>query len=162
MTIAFTGLLTAVVAERVSAAAARLLFAPLLVAGAGSLVYWYVIQRAGQGDLRAYALVQFGSLAIVLLVLVMYRSKDRASMWMWMGLALYGLAKVFEISDAPIYHTLRVVSGHTLKHVTAAAAVGCVAAMLRLRVQSLGEQVSPEVEQLQDVETMRRLIGIGV
>ncbi len=162
MTIAFTGLLTAVIAERVSVRAARALFVPLLVGGAASIVYWYATQLAGHGDLRAYALVQFGSLAVVLLVVAMYESRDRASAWLSIGLAVYGLAKIFEIADEPIYHTLRIVSGHTLKHVAAAAAVACVALMLRLRVQSAGEQVAPEVGQLQDVEEVRGLVGIGV
>jgi hypothetical protein len=136
MTMAFTGLLTAVIAERVSAAAARVLFAPLLVAGAGSIVYWYVTQLAGRGDLRPYALVQFGSLTVVVLVLALYRPLDRGSAWLSSGLALYGLAKLFEMFDRPIYSALHIVSGHTLKHITAAAAVGCVAAMLRIRSES--------------------------
>jgi len=137
MTIAFTGLLTAVIAERVSAPAARVLFAPLLVAGVGSVVYWYITQLAGRGDLRAYALVQFGSLTVVVFVLALYRPQDRGSAWLSGGLALYGIAKIFEMADRPIYSALQVVSGHTLKHITAAAAVGCVAAMLRLRSGSL-------------------------
>ncbi len=161
MTIAFTGLLTAVLAERVSVRLARLLFAPLLLAGIGSIAYWYATQLAGRGDLRAYALVQFGSLAVVLLVLAMYRAKDRAGAWLVAGLALYGLAKSFEIADGTIYHALGIVSGHTLKHVTAAAAVGCVAVMLCMRVASVREHVAPDVGQLEDVEQVRRLMGIG-
>jgi hypothetical protein len=136
MTVAFTGLLTAVIAERVSARAARALFGPLLAAGGGSVVYWYLTQLAGRGDLRPYALVQFGSLTVVVLVLVLYRPQDRGSAWLTLGLALYGIAKVFEMADAPIYHALGIVSGHTLKHVTAAASAGCVVAMLRLRAAS--------------------------
>jgi hypothetical protein len=137
MTIAFMGLLTAVLAERVNRRLARVLFGPLLVAGAGSVVYWYATQLAGHGDLRAYAVVQFGSLTVVVLVLALYRSQHRGSAWLGIGLALYGVAKTFELSDGPIYHALGIVSGHTLKHVTAAAAVGCVVAMLRLRSEGL-------------------------
>jgi hypothetical protein len=133
MTVAFMGLLTAVIAERVSARAARALFVPLLAAGAGSVVYWYATQLAGHGDLRAYALVQFGSLAVVTLVLALYRSQDRGSGWLLTALTLYGVAKIFEMADREIYRTLGVISGHTLKHVAAAAAVACVAAMLRVR-----------------------------
>ncbi len=133
MTIAFAGLLTAVIAERVSAPTARVLFAPLLIAGAGSVVYWYITQLAGHGDLRAYALVQFGSLTVVVFVLAVYRPQDRGSAWLSGALALYGIAKIFEMADRPIYSALQIVSGHTLKHITSAAAVGCVAAMLRLR-----------------------------
>lgn len=144
MTIAFTGLLTAVIAERVNARVARVLFVPLLAAGIGSVLYWYVTQLAGHGDLRAYALVQFGSLTVVVLVLTLYRSQDRGGTWLGFGLALYGLAKIFEMSDGPIYHALGVVSGHTLKHVTAAAAVGCVVAMLRLRSPFLLDAIADE------------------
>ena len=68
MTIAFMGLLTAVIAERVSVRAARALLAPLLVAGAGSVLYWYATQLTGRGDLRPYAVVQFGSLTIVVML----------------------------------------------------------------------------------------------
>ena len=141
MTIAFMALLTTVIAERVNARMARVLFAPLLVAGAGSVMYWYATQLAGQGDLRAYALVQFGSLTTVVLVLALYQAQDRGSAWLWTGLALYGVAKAFEMSDGPIYHALGIVSGHTLKHLTAAAAVGCVVAMLRVRSESLPDDL---------------------
>ena len=141
MTVAFMGLLAAVIAERVNTRLARVLFAPLLVAGAGSVVYWYATQFAGHGDLRPYAVVQFGSLTVVVLVLGLYRSEDRGGTWLGLGLALYALAKIFELNDAPIYRALGIVSGHTLKHVTAAAAVGCVVAMLRVRSESLSDDV---------------------
>lgn len=147
MTIAFTGLLTAVIAERVDPRLGRVLFAPLLAAGAGSVVYWYATQLAGHGDLRAYAVVQFGSLTLVLLVLALYRSRERGSAWLGIGLALYGLAKLFELSDGPIYHALGIVSGHTLKHVAAAAAVGCVVAMLRGRSDSRAGNVDPGLSE---------------
>jgi len=161
MTIAFMGLLTAVVAERVSVRIARALFMPLLLAGAGSVVYWYATQLSGVGDLRAYALVQFGSLVIVMLILALYPSRERGAGWLGIGLALYGVAKGFEMADSAIYRALGFVSGHTLKHVVAAAAVGCVAAMLRVRL-SAPEEIAPEVRELQDVEEMGGLIGVGV
>jgi hypothetical protein len=46
---------------------------------------------------------------------------------------LYVLAKVFEILDKPIFSALRVVSGHTLKHLAAAAAGWCILRMVRVR-----------------------------
>ena len=142
MTIAFMGLLTAVLAERVSVRAAHRLFAPLLVAGVGTIGYWYATQLAGHGDLRPYAVVQFGSLTVVVLVLAMYRAQDRGGRWLGIALALYLLAKVFEVNDRSLYHALGVISGHTLKHITAAAAVGCVAAMLRARVRAVGQAMA--------------------
>lgn len=66
MTAGFMGLLVAIVAERLSVAAARILFAPLVILGASSVLYWYWSELAGRGDLRFYAAVQFGSLLLVL------------------------------------------------------------------------------------------------
>ena len=86
-----------------------------------------------RGDLRPYALVQFGSLTIVVLTLALYRQRDTGGLWLSTALALYGVAKIFEVTDRPIYQAIGLVSGHTLKHITAAAAVGCVAAMLHTR-----------------------------
>jgi hypothetical protein len=52
---------------------------------------------------------------------------------LWDRPGALGLAKIFELSDGPIYHAIGIISGHTLKHVTAAAAVACVVAMPSLR-----------------------------
>jgi hypothetical protein len=47
--------------------------------------------------------------------------------------AFYGLAKVAEALDAPIYELVHLVSGHTLKHLLAATAVWCLLRMLQVR-----------------------------
>jgi hypothetical protein len=62
MTIGFMGLLSAVIAERISVRAGLRWFVPLPILGAASVFYWRFTQQAGHGDLRPYALVQFGSL----------------------------------------------------------------------------------------------------
>ena len=134
MTVGFMGLLTAVVAERASLALARRLFVPLLACGAGSVAYWYWTELQGAGDLRPYALAQFGSLAVVVLLLVLYDARYSGSVYLFAGIAAYVAAKVFELGDQAIYSFGHVVSGHTLKHLAAAVGVGCVAAMLRTRV----------------------------
>jgi uncharacterized membrane protein len=132
MTIAFTGLLTAVVAERVSERIARNLLVPLMIAGGLSVLYWYATELAGRGDLRPYALIQFGSIAVMLIVLLRYRSAESGAPFLWAGLGCYAAAKIFELADAPIYGALPV-SGHTLKHFAAAAGIVAVAFMLEAR-----------------------------
>jgi predicted membrane channel-forming protein YqfA (hemolysin III family) len=134
MTIAFTGLLTAVLAERVSERIARNVFAPLVASGASSVIYWYVTELAGHGDLRPYALIQFGSLAVILVVLLVFREREPGTGFLWAGLACYVAAKIFELADAPVYSVLPV-SGHTLKHLFAAAGVGAIALMLDARCE---------------------------
>lgn len=49
-------------------------------------------------------------------------------------------AKVFELADQEVFALGQIVSGHTLKHLTAAGGVACVVAMLRARsmVATLG------------------------
>jgi hypothetical protein len=74
MTLGFMGLLTAMLGERVSIRAARLLFVPLLALGAFSVALWIWTEGQGAGDLRLYGFVQFSSPAIVL-VLVLYRPR---------------------------------------------------------------------------------------
>lgn len=133
MTIGFMGLLAALLAERVHPAAARLLLEPLLVLGAFSVFYWWWTEARGAGDLRLYGVVQFGSLLVVLLLLVAYPARYGGTAWLAAGLTLYGLAKVFEVFDDEIFSTTGLVGGHALKHVSAGASVALVAMMLRRR-----------------------------
>jgi hypothetical protein len=128
MTLGFMGLLTALLAERVSSAFARVAFGPLVVLGAASVVWW----RIG-GDLRPYAAVQFGSLLLVLAMLLFFRARLPGDTYLWAAAASYGAAKLLEARDRPIYELGRAVSGHTLKHLLAAVSVGLVLAMLRTR-----------------------------
>src|SRR5262249_47893669 len=134
MTIGFMGLLTALISERVSLTAAQYLFVPLLLLGAASVIYWYQTEQRGIGDLRPYGAVQYGSLVAVVLILCLYRSQAPGDRFLWAALALYAVAKLFENLDLAIYRSLGgIVSGHTLKHLAAAAGVGCLVVMIAKR-----------------------------
>jgi hypothetical protein len=134
MAVGFMGLVAAMLTERVWRGLARVLLAPLLALGAFSVAWWAWTEGRGAGDLRLYGLVQFGSLAVVVLLLVLYRDgPSRSGRYIWAALALYGLAKVFEALDAPIFEIGGVVSGHTLKHLAAAAGIVPLAVMIRRR-----------------------------
>jgi hypothetical protein len=133
MAVGFMGLLTALLAERVSLTAGKWLFLPLLAAGAASVGYWYWSELQNTGDLRPYLLVQFGSLLVVVLLLALYPARHPGTRYLVTGLAAYAAAKGLEIADRPIFALGHVVSGHTLKHLAAAAGVACLVAMLRAR-----------------------------
>jgi hypothetical protein len=148
MTIGFMGLLTALISERVSLTAAQRLFVPLLVLGAASVTYWHHTEQQGIGDLRPYAAVQYGSLAAIVLILCLYPSKAPGDGFLWSGLALYALAKVFENWDLAIYRFLGgTVSGHTLKHLAAAAGIGCLVVMIARRQSLSGPLRGPTDER---------------
>jgi hypothetical protein len=133
MTIGFMGLLTAVLAERVSLGLARRLFVPLLLFGVGSVVYWYWSETLGSGDLGPYAIVQFGSLLVVLIALLASRSTHGDDRYFYLGVGAYLLAKLFEYVDRPIYEAGHIVSGHAVKHAVAAVGLWFLAVMLRRR-----------------------------
>ena len=133
MSVGFMGLLTALVSERVSSSLSRIAFGPLLVAGAVSVAYWYWTELHGMGDLRLYLLVQFGTLLIVVLLLLLYPARLAGTRYLVIGLAAYALAKVFEASDQEVFALGHVISGHTLKHLTAAGGIAFLVVMLHRR-----------------------------
>ena len=90
---------------------------PLLGIGFFSLLLW-----RWSGDLRLYGWVQFfPCLALPLMFLLLPAKYTGTSYWL-VAAALYALAKIFEHFDSAIYSIGHVVSGHTLKHLAAAAA----------------------------------------
>jgi DNA-binding FrmR family transcriptional regulator len=126
MTIGFMALLAAVVAERVSVTAGIALLPALLLAGAGSVAYWYACELRGAGDLRPYALVQFAPAALIPLPLLLFPARYTRGGDLVGVMVIYGAAKLFEVLDGPIFSMGHLLSGHTLKHLTAAR--GLVAA----------------------------------
>jgi hypothetical protein len=96
----------------------------LLWAFAGSSVA--VVWWATYGDLRAYVFVQFLPMLLIPAALVLKlqprtRRAVPASAW-WSALGLYGAAKLMELADHAVLEALVSVSGHSLKHLLAAAA----------------------------------------
>src|SRR5262249_53575516 len=120
MTFAFAAILALAVEERINAKAGAVLLWPALAVGLVSLLLW-----RWTGDLRLYFWVQFfPGLAIVLLFLLYPSKFTGTSYWMAAGV-LYAVAKVLEFIDEGIYSVGNLLSGHTLKHLAAAA--GCFA-----------------------------------
>lgn len=120
MTIAFMALFCAIVGEYISTQLAQKLFVPLLIAGIASVVYWYVTELNGHGDLRAYVLVQFLPVLLIPLILWLFDSKLNNDKYIWGVIGAYALSKLMELFDARLYDVLGLLSGHSLKHLAAA------------------------------------------
>jgi len=133
MTIGFMALVAAVISERVSVKAGVRLLAPLVALGIASVSYWNMTESTGHGDLRPYVLVQFGSLVAILLFIALFPPRYTRGADFLVSLAIYALAKVFEAADRPVFALGGIVSGHTLKHITAAISAYWILRMLKLR-----------------------------
>jgi hypothetical protein len=133
MTLGFMGLLCALLTERVDAAWGRRLLWPLVGVGVSSVLYWYLSELAGAGDLRPYFLVQYYPLLAVPLLLLLFPARYSGSFTYLAALGAYLLAKVAEVKDTEIYRLGGLVSGHTVKHLLAAAGIGAIVWMLARR-----------------------------
>ncbi|KAL5227274.1 hypothetical protein ABZP36_015539 [Zizania latifolia] len=129
MTIAFTSIMAIFIIERVDDRTGTKSLAPLVVAGALSILYWRFYD-----DLRLYAVIQFvPCIAIPVMAIVIPPMYTHSSYWLWAA-GFYLLAKVEEAADKPIYKwTHQIVSGHTLKHLFAAMVPVFLALMLAKR-----------------------------
>ena len=138
MTIAFMSFFTIMLAERISVPLARTLFPVLIGVGLASILYWYLSERSGQGDLRPYALIQFLPMLLIPLILLLFASKYTRSSDIWWFLAWYLIAKVCEALDTELLNWLKLISGHSLKHI--AASIGCLVFLRHLRFRRPAEQ----------------------
>jgi len=128
----FMALLAAVIAERVSVRAGLILFPLLELAGIASVLVWRAGELQGHGDLRFYAAVQVYAILVLLLLLLFPANYTRGSDFA-VVVGFYVLAKILEESDRQVFALGHLVSGHTLKHLAAAAAGYWILRMLQKR-----------------------------
>ncbi len=130
MAIGFMGLFAGMLGERLPLAPATCLtlLVVFLVFGAGSVVYWGLVD-----DLRFYAVAQFYPLLVIPFILWLTPAAyTRGGDWL-IALAFYLGAKVLEECDGVIFALGNVLSGHSLKHVSAALGAYWLYRMLQLR-----------------------------
>jgi hypothetical protein len=132
MTIAFMSMVAAIIAERISLPVGLWSLPILILVGMGSVLQWYTSEMRGSGDLRFYAAVQVYSALVLLLALLLPQPYTRGSD-LAIVFGLYALAKLLETFDKPIFAAGHIVSGHTLKHLAAAAAGYRILRMLQKR-----------------------------
>ncbi len=103
---------------------------PLLVLtllGVGSVVYWKL-----SDNLMPYLIAQGGAILLILLALALLPTPWTERRMLLPALACYAVAFVSEKFDLPIFRlTTGIISGHTIKHLAAAAAFYFIARMLQ-------------------------------
>lgn len=138
MAVAFMALVAAFVTDRIDGRRGALYALPVLVIfGAACTTIWQMSERAGAGDLRIYFLVQAVIFVYTPLIAVLFGGRfTQGRALVWVGI-WYGAAILCEQLDHQIFSlTGQIVSGHSLKHVFAGAAVGAIALMVRRAVDS--------------------------
>jgi hypothetical protein len=116
----FPTVFAVVIGDRVSVAAGRALLAPLAFGAVASVAWWH---RAD--DLRPYAIAQFLPMLLIPLMLMLLPGRRPAAPLV-AGIAVYALGKLTEAADGGIFTLSGVLSGHTLKHLLAAAAAALI------------------------------------
>ncbi len=129
--LACAGLLAAVWRETVGGG--RWLVAAAALAAVASVAWWRYTDLAGAGDLRPYLLLQVAPLVLIPLLQWHSGRPRRERLAFGAAIGLYLLAKACEMADHSLLEALTLVSGHTLKHLLAAAAAAVVAWQLPRR-----------------------------
>jgi len=117
MAITFMAMLSIGIEDRIDAKVGARLLWPLIALAIVSLLIW-----RWTGDLRLYGWVQFFPCVVLVLFFVLFAPTYTGTSCWLAAAALYGLAKLFEHYDALIFSAGAVMSGHALKHLSAAGA----------------------------------------
>lgn len=128
MTISFAAIFSLFVQERVGARNGAFLLWPMLAIGVASLLAWLWTD-----DLRLYFWAQFFPGVTLIALFALYPARYTHAHYWLIAAGLYALAKLFEFTDHPIYSLGRLLSGHTLKHLSAAAACFVILRYFELR-----------------------------
>ena len=129
MTMAFMGLFVSLLGEYLGYRLAAILLVPAVLLGIATVLYWALFD-----DLRLYYWVQLAPLLTIPAAMMLFRSRYTHDWLLLVALGCYALAKVAEVYDQAIFRaTSEVVSGHTLKHLLAAAGCYTVLWMLQSR-----------------------------
>jgi hypothetical protein len=119
MTLAFSAILAMVIGDRTTNRFGMISLLVLIPFGLFSVIaYQYQIIT-----LRPYLLVQFGSIAFIVLLMITRLDKQIPNSILWSAVGLYAVAKVLELKDALIFDITGIISGHSLKHIVAALAI---------------------------------------
>lgn len=133
--LACAGLLAAVRSENVPDAHAGRAAIALSLCAVASVGWWAWTDRHGVGDLRPYLLLQGLPLILIPLWQTIHRAPRADRLAFGAALLLYIAAKIAELHDRELLAALGIMSGHTLKHLLAAAAADVIVTRLVARVR---------------------------
>ena len=130
MAIGFMALFVIVLTDYVNNKLEKWLLIPMCLVGIASVAYWHI-----SDDLRIYAWVQFVSMALLLIIISVYKPSHLQTKYLIYAFVFYTLSKLAEHFDKQIYELMgQIVSGHTIKHLLAAITTFFFYILLKRRV----------------------------
>ena len=138
ITTTLAGLLVSQIGDRVNVRLANTLLIPAIVIGAASAWYWHMTD-----NLVPYLVAQIYAAVATFLIALLFPSRYTHGYYIYWAFAWFVMSKVTESYDEQIYKALGFVSGHTLKHLSAAAAGFAICAMLARRTVIRTARASP-------------------
>ncbi len=143
MAIAFLALFAAIVTERGPASTARWLLPNAVAFGVILTTIWTFTEAAGAGNLWIYLAVQILPALLLVVIMVLFPARRPQAKGLAWAAGFYAAAFVTEKLDHQIYAALgETISGHSIKHLLAAAAGGALAHMLARRARG-SDDLSP-------------------
>ncbi|MDY6970373.1 MAG: ceramidase domain-containing protein [Spirochaetota bacterium] len=131
MTIIFISFFSLVLCNYISLSFGKYTFPPFLIIGISSVLYWYITELEGAGDLRLYVLVQFLPIVLMPFLLLKNNSTYLKQKYIWFTVLFYLLGKIPEILDKQIFEYLHIIGGHPIKHILAASATFMIVISLK-------------------------------
>ena len=136
MTVAFMSLTSALLTEQLNLYWGRMALFPLIILGMFSVMWWSFTELAEgyRGDLRMYAAVQLAPVLLSPFILTMFVGRYTHTGHYMIAMGLYVVAKVVEFYDHGIYYwSNHLLSGHSAKHLIAAAGIHVAVEMIKKR-----------------------------
>lgn len=121
LTIIYMSFLSLTIGECINKRLGIFFLFPLLSIGISSVLWWYITETRGYGDLRFYGFVQFYPIVIIPAIAILFPSlvfKAGISSVIWIDIT-YLIAKLFEYFDKEVFAFTHFLSGHSLKHIAA-------------------------------------------
>ena len=134
MAIVFMSLLALVMADRVHPLFAREALWPFTALGIASVILWGVSEAMGQGDILLYLIARIGAGVAIVLLLILRQPQHTGTLWLVAALVSEIVMVAFERFDHEVFRqTGGLISGHSMKHVTAGVALAFIFWWLRSR-----------------------------
>ncbi|WP_034061702.1 ceramidase domain-containing protein [Lacinutrix jangbogonensis] len=115
MTLLFMALSSIIISEFINDKIGKKFLLPMLLLGLFSVLYWVFFE-----DLSLYVFIQFYPMLVIPIVLVCFKSSYTHAYGYWLLLAFYIIAKGCEYYDVELFTKLKVISGHSIKHIMSA------------------------------------------